>query len=123
VTQTLLRTAVTGLALSGLATLGLLLHSRTDTPDASDNRDWPDFYVEHARWREFDRDGRLSRELHAARVAQWPDETLARLSAPRLRVTDALQRQWRAGAQHGWVPQDRHELVLEGDVRLVRERS
>lgn len=120
-TRTLLRVAATGLVLSGLVALGLRLNVPTGTADHADNQHWPDFYVEQPHWREFDREGRLSRELHAARVEQWPHEHRARLIEPRLRVSDARQQHWQASAQLGWVPPDRRQLVLEGGVRLSRE--
>ena len=83
----------------------------------------PDLYIEQPRWQMFDKTGQLKREMYAGRLEQWPGEARARLTKPRLQLTDGQQQVWRARARHGWIPEDQRSVMLNEQVELRREAS
>lgn len=100
--------------------LGIGLHLNT-LRQAAVTADGPDFYVEQPLWQVFDRAGRLSRQLQARRLVHEAGDSRGRLVQPRVRLTDAAQRHWRANADAGWLGTDPPALVLEGNVDLHPE--
>jgi lipopolysaccharide export system protein LptC len=107
--------------LASLAAAGLHLMALQTAGTPGHQAHAPDLYIEQPRWRLFDKNGRLNREMRAGRLEQWPGEARARLTEPRLQLTDRQQQIWQATAQHGWIPEDQRSVMLDKQVRLQRE--
>ncbi len=108
--------ALLALSLAGAA---LLYLSRGDA-GAARSAERPDLAIDQPHWRIFNQQGRLTRELRATRLEKWPDDSSARLLAPRLQLSDRRAQRWLALARVGWLDQNR-QLRLEQDVRLQRQ--
>jgi LPS export ABC transporter protein LptC len=80
-----------------------------------------DLYINQPRWTLFDRQGHLSRRLHAQRLEQWAGEEAARLIQPQLTINDRQQRRWRVHAKTGWIYPDNRPFLLEQEVVLQQE--
>lgn len=78
----------------------------------------PDFFIEKPMWQQFNSQGEALRQLRADRLEQWPGESDARLQEPRLTLVD---RHWHASARRGRISETRSALLLEQQVKLVRE--
>ena len=113
--------AVTALATATATALWLYLYTGQLDSYRSDRTLQPDLYINQPHWTLFNRQGQIHSQLHASRLEQWPDENDARLAAPRLTISDRMQRQWRATARLGRLNPDDQSLLLEGDVVLKRE--
>ena len=113
--------AVTALATATATALWLYLYTGQLDSYRSDRTLQPDLYINQPHWTLFNRQGQIHSQLHAGRLEQWPDENDARLAAPRLTISDRMQRQWRGTARLGRLNPDDQSLLLEGDVVLKRE--
>lgn len=115
------RGLLVALLLSTLGTLWLYLFTlRQESAGAQASRQ-PELYIEQPHWRVFAADGRLTRELRAARLEKWAAESRARLIEPRLLLKDGRQARWRAQARSGWIDERRRQLRLEQQVDLQRQ--
>ena len=72
-------------------------------------------------WQQFNHQGETARQLHADRLEQWPGDSTARLQQPRLMLVDSRRQHWHASARNGRISETRATLVLEQQVKLVRE--
>jgi len=110
-----------GISATTVAGLWLYLHSsrRDSLPHPVVQQ--AELYIKQPRWKLFDRQGRLARQLHARRLEQWAGEEAARLIQPQLTINDRQQRQWRVHAGTGWIYSDDRPFLLEHDVVLHRE--
>ena len=109
-----------GISAATAASLWLYLHT-----SQRDSMPYPvsqqaELYINQPRWTLFDREGRLSRQLHAQRLEQWAGEEAARLIQPQLTISDPQQRQWRVHARTGRIPPDNRPLLLEQEVVMQR---
>jgi LPS export ABC transporter protein LptC len=110
-----------GISAATAASLWLYLHS-----SQRDSMPYPvsqqaELYINQPRWTLFDREGRLSGQLHAQRLEQWAGEEAARLVQPQLYINDRQQRQWRAHARTGWLYPDNRPFLLEQAVVMHQE--
>lgn len=103
------------------ASLWLYLHSnqRDSMPHPASQQ--AELYIKQPRWVLFDRQGRLSRQLHAQRLEQWAGEEAAHLIQPQLTINDRQQRQWRVHARSGWIYPDNRPFLLEQEVVMHQE--
>jgi LPS export ABC transporter protein LptC len=103
------------------ASLWLYLHSsqRDSMPHPASQQ--AELYIKQPRWVLFDRQGRLSRQLHAQRLEQWAGEDAAHLIQPQLTINDRQQRQWRVHARSGWIYPDNRPFLLEQEVVMHQE--
>jgi len=81
----------------------------------------PELYIDQPYLTTFNRQGQISRKLHARRLEQWPGENSARLTEPQLELSDRKQRQWRATARRGRINLGDQSILLEQEVVLKRE--
>ncbi|GMQ87617.1 MAG: hypothetical protein BMS9Abin08_0822 [Gammaproteobacteria bacterium] len=113
--------AFTALAVATAAALWLYLYTGQLDSRSSSGSLQPDLYINQPHWTVFNRQGRISRQLHADRLEQWPDENSARLTEPQLDISDRMQRRWQATARRGRINPDDRSILLEQDVVLKRE--
>jgi LPS export ABC transporter protein LptC len=112
---------ITALASATVAALSLYLYTGQLDSRRSGTSPQPDLYVNQPRLTLFNRKGQVRKQLHADRLEKWPDENGARLTEPRLDISDRKQRQWRATARTGRMNPDDQSILLEQDVVLKRE--
>ncbi len=113
--------AIAALATATAAALWLYLYTGQLDSRRSGTTLQPDLYIDQPHWTAFDQQGRISRQLYASRLEQWPNENGARLTDPRLHISDRIQRQWQATAHHGRLYPDDQSILLEQEVVLKRE--
>ena len=106
---------------ASLAALWLALATRQAADSEGHRAELPDVTIEQPFWQLFDENGAGRHEVHATRLEQWPGEPQARLTEPRLQLTDKRQQRWQAAARRGWIPEDPQSIVLEQQVTLQRE--
>ena len=109
-----------------LASLAIIwLHFYTNQSFSTVQRaaNLPDLFIESPMWQQFNDQGEISRQLNADRLEQWPGEQDARLHEPRLTLVDSRQQHWRASARNGGISETQAALLLEQQVKLVRERE
>ncbi|VAW77950.1 hypothetical protein MNBD_GAMMA13-165 [hydrothermal vent metagenome] len=106
---------------AGLATVWLHLYTSQTNSARPSLSAGPDVYIERPVWSQFDNKGKLSRQLRADRLEQWPGEPDARLQEPRLTLLDSLQRAWNASARTGRISESQAALVLDHQVELAQE--
>jgi LPS export ABC transporter protein LptC len=102
------------------ASFGLQLHVSHNGPARPGAAARPDLYIEQPHWQQFDAQGRLTRQLEASRVEQWPGEQDARLIRPQLQIHDRDQRHWQLQAARGRLTSDGEPLLLEQQVVVRR---
>lgn len=108
--------------LASLAAAGVHLLSRQHPDINSVNSELPDFYVVSPRWRQFDHQGQLARQLDADRLEQRANGEPT-LIEPRLVLLDRQAQRWLATARRGQFLESSQSLALEQQVRLSREPS
>jgi lipopolysaccharide export system protein LptC len=112
------------LMLGGLAALTYWLDAQIQTPplriDGSSRHD-PDLFVSNLRGVSFDAEGRPRQVLSAKRAQHYPDDESVSLLEPSLILTDPGRPKLSVRADQGSVAGDRETMVLEGNVRAVRE--
>ncbi|GMQ89626.1 MAG: hypothetical protein BMS9Abin09_1133 [Gammaproteobacteria bacterium] len=113
--------SITALATATVAALWLYLYTGQLENPGSGTSLQPDLYINQPHWTLFDQQGQISKQLHASRLEQWPEEDGARLTAPLLDISDRKQRQWQATARHGRINPDDQSILLEQEVVLQRE--
>ncbi len=106
---------------AGLATVWLHFYTSQAGSTHPDLSIGPNIYIERPVWSQFDTNGKLSRQLQADRLEQWPDEPDARLKEPRLTLQSDQQQSWSATARQGRISDTDAALVLEQQVELARE--
>ena len=109
--------------LASVAIIWLHIHTRQTYSEVKNNASLPDFFVQHPVWQQFNSRGESSRQLSADRLEQWPGEPDARLLEPRLMLVDARDRRWQASARNGRISEARASLLLEREVKLVKEQE
>lgn len=110
--------------LGGLAALTYWLDAQVQAPpprvDGSSRHD-PDLFVDNFRALSFDVEGRQRQALSAQRAEHFPDDESVALVALSLRITDPDRPAMAVTADKGKVTGDRETLLLEGNVRALRE--
>ena len=111
-----------GISATTAASLWLYLHSsqQDNRPPQAALLQQAELYINQPRWTMFDRQGRLSTQVHAQRLEQWAGEEAARLIQPQLTISDRQQRQWRVHARTGRILPDNRPLLLEQEVVMQR---
>lgn len=117
------RRVLVATCLASLAVIWLHFYTQQTHPVVKDNASLPDLFVKYPVWRQFNSQGDSSRQLSADRLEQWPGEPDARLIKPRLTLIDARDRRWLASARKGRISEARASLLLEQEVKLVREQE
>lgn len=112
---------ITALATATAAAVWLYLYTGQLEDHRSGTSLQPDLYIDQPHWTLFNQQGRVSKQLYADRLEQWPDENGARLTEPLLDISDRKQRPWQATARHGRINPDDQSILLEQDVVLQRE--
>lgn len=109
--------------LASLAIVWLHFYTQQSFSVAKDTATLPDFFVSKPMWQQFNSQGESSRQLYANRLEQWPGEPDARLHEPRLTLVDSREQLWQASARNGRISETGGALLLEQQVKLVRERE
>jgi lipopolysaccharide export system protein LptC len=114
------------LLLGGLAALTYWLDAQIQPPPAridGSSRHDPDLFIDNFRAVTFDVQGRQRQALAARRAQHFPDDESIALTALSLTVTDPDQPTMSVTADQGIVTGDRETLLLEGNVKAMREAS
>ena len=117
------RRVLVTICLASLAVIWLHYYTQQTYSVVKNDASLPDFFVKHPVWQQFNSQGKSTRQLSADRLEQWPGEPDARLLEPRLTLVDARNRRWQASGRNGRISEAKASLLLEQEVRLVREQE
>ncbi|HEC14075.1 MAG TPA: LPS export ABC transporter periplasmic protein LptC [Acidiferrobacteraceae bacterium] len=90
---------------------------------APDERHDPDFYVENFSATGMDEQGRRKYTLEAERMVHYPDDNTALLDKPHIIQYERGRQPTHAYAESGWVSADGDEVLLTGNVRVIRGKD
>jgi len=88
-------------------------------PAAQGRRD-PDYYIEQFTTTGMDEDGTRRYTLKADRLVHYPDDNTALLDKPHLIQYPPGKAPTHTYAESGWVSADGDEVLLVGNVRVIR---
>ncbi|MCB1760319.1 MAG: LPS export ABC transporter periplasmic protein LptC [Gammaproteobacteria bacterium] len=83
----------------------------------------PDYYLQSFTASTMGIDGRMEKQLSAARMEHFPDDDSTELESPVLSIHDAERPPWRIRSERGWVSGDKQLLLLQGQVHIDREEA
>lgn len=103
-------------------TWGLYQQTLQDRPrsDGSQRHD-PDAFIDDVDLSTLDAQGRLEHRLWAKRLEHFPDDDSTELNAPYMELYGVDEPPWRIRSQQGWVSSGGAEVLLEGDVEILRD--
>lgn len=112
-------------ALLGVFTLWLQygLEEKPVPAVPAEQRHDPDYYIENFRTTGMDEHGRARYTLEAERLVHYPDDNTALLDKPHLIQYQAGREPTHAYAESGWVSADGDEVLLTGNVRVIRGKG
>lgn len=93
---------------------------RDAPPPSGRDRHDPDFIVENFTLKHFDESGNLKHTMHAAKMVHYPDDDTTEVSRPNMSFTGRAE-PTHVHANHARLSADGEEVVLIGDVVVVRE--
>jgi len=99
-----------------------LLFEPEDEPDFEQRHD-PDYYIENFTAVGMDVDGNRQYVLEAARLVHFPDDDTALVDQPHIVQYEADRAPVHVYAETGWVSPDGDEVILTGNVRVIRGRD
>jgi len=112
------------LALIVFAALTVWTQFEQDTPAerpvTDTGRRDPDYYIENFTTTGMDETGQRRYTLKAERLVHYPDDNTALLDKPHLIQYPAGQAPTHTYAESGWVSSDGEEVLLVGNVRVIR---
>ena len=88
--------------------------------DGSQRHD-PDAFIEDVDLSTLDAQGRLEHRLWAKRLEHFPDDDSTQLNAPYMELYGVDEPPWRIRSQQGWVSSGGAEVLLEGEVEILRD--
>jgi len=112
-------------ALLGSLTLWLQygLEDKAEPAVPAHERHDPDFYIENFTATGMDDNGVRHYTLEAERMIHYPDDNTSLLDKPHLIQYEAGREPTHAYAESGWVSPDGDEVLLTGNVRVIRGKD
>lgn len=114
------RNLVIALALAMLAGLSqwLLILSQPKPPIDRSERRIPDYTTQDFTVTAMDNTGQPERRLQAAYMAHFPSDGSTEFTEPHMTVFRENEASWHIYADHGWMPEDRQQILLQSNVLI-----
>lgn len=117
--------ALLALGLFGAVSLWLQIKTQEDTtltavvPERHD----PDYYIENFTTTGMNQQGNPKYILRAARLVHYPDDNTSLLDKPHVTQFKPGEAPTNTYAESGWVSPDGDEVLLTGNVRIIRGKA
>jgi lipopolysaccharide export system protein LptC len=117
--------ALAALGVFAAVSLWLQIQTQEDTaltavvPERHD----PDYYIEHFTSTGMDAQGNPKYILRAERLVHYPDDNTSLLDKPHLTQFEPGKAPTNTYAESGWVSPDGDEVLLTGNVRIIRGKG
>jgi lipopolysaccharide export system protein LptC len=114
-----------GLGLVAAFSLWLQFEAQEEEPIAVKikERHDPDYYIENFTATILDENGKLQHTLQAERLVHYPDDNTALLDKPHVTSYSPGKPPTNAYAESGWLSPNHDEVLLTGNVRIVRGKG